>query len=171
MADAAVLSGIQISQGTSVTITNGTGLATQQSKPSLAIPSTNSGGFTPSVGSTAGKWDTVFTITGSVVSGTPYTINLLTGADSFGNTLAMVHLMRLHVVNQDVIANPTHIIVIGAGTHPVMGTDQMTLGPTDDSVINKYTGYAIVTSSSDVLTITAGAGTVPFSLIAAGRSA
>lgn len=157
----------QIGEQTSATFLSGAGLGTiGPSTSNLQTPSVKAGN-----GSTPGNFDRVAPFTISVVAGTPYTLNLRTGVDSNGNTLAMVHLGRIHAAHQ----GSTGSVVVGAGTHPAMGSDQSTLQPGGSCVFhNPLIGYQMssgaVTGVSPVEALpvvdTSGAGA--FNLSAAG---
>jgi hypothetical protein len=137
---------------------------------------------TPSltVGAAAGNVNVWAAIVGTVTSGTPYTLNLLTGADMIGNTLGIVHCCGIYVQNQSVTSG--QILEVGVGTNPVMGASRafdvypaVTGTPTvynTNGVMYLNPGYTVTASTSDTLTITAAAGTaVPFILTVFGRNA
>jgi hypothetical protein len=111
---------ISIGETSIIGATSGTGLSQISGTATLQTPSA-----APGIGNTsggAGTFDREYSITGTVTAGTPFTINLMTGADSFANTLGMVHVGRIHAAHQ----GTTGKIVVGAGTHPIMGSDQGT---------------------------------------------
>lgn len=122
------------------------------------------------IGSTAGSVNARFSATLAIVSGSAYTINLLTGTDQYGNTIAMVHASLVYVVNNS--TTTAQILTVGAGTHPVLGSDQFTVQPNGGCgfLLNPNPGYSIVTSSSDTLQITNASGTCSVSLVVLGRT-
>ncbi|MGD0898383.1 MAG: hypothetical protein ABR915_11145, partial [Thermoguttaceae bacterium] len=121
-------------------VSSGTGLAKISGSFALATPAA-----ALSVGSGANQADTAYVITGTVTAGTPFTINLSSGADQFGTTLGMAHVSRVHVAHQ----GTTGKIVVGGGTHPVLIGDTATLQPGGCAVFNNNgVGYEVLTSSS-----------------------
>jgi hypothetical protein len=135
---------LNLSESTSVTTQSGTGLAqVGPTNTTLSTPPAN-----PVAGSNAsggvGAFDRFYAYTGTVAAGTPFTINLNTGTDSYGNTLAMEHVGHIHVAHQ----GSTGRIIVGAGTHPVMGSDQATIQPAGAALFtNQGVGYAVAASS------------------------
>lgn len=135
-----VLSNPVNSDTTAVNMASGSGLAALTGKVSLASPATQR-----TVGNAAGQEDRCYVYTGNVTAGTPFTINLSSGTDVFGNALGMVHVTRVHVVHQ----GTTGKIVVGAGTHPVMGSDQGTLQPGGSDIFDNG-GYGYVVTGTAV---------------------
>ena len=128
------------SEVTSANLSSGTGLLALAAAISLYTPSAGLG-----VGSAGCQVDRCYAITGTVVAGTPFTINLSSGSDSLGGTLGMVHVSRVHAVHQ----GTTGKIVVGAGTHPVMIGAAATLQPAGSAVFNNNgVGYEVLTSGS-----------------------
>ena len=125
----------------------------------------------PPVGTTAGSVNAVIAQGGTVVTGTPVTINVATGLDPMGNAAAMVHVTEVAVVNNS--ATLGQIIVVGAGTHAVMGSDQFTIDAGDFGVICRdASGYPVTGSSADTLTLTtSSAVAIPYQVIIKGRTA
>lgn len=134
---------LSTSESTQVNTISGTGLAALNGKISLSTPLIGA----PTIGNTStgtGSFDRPYPFTGSVTAGTPFTINLNTGNDPSGTALSMVHAGRFHVAHQ----GSTGKIVVGAGTHPVMGSDQVTLQPGGSCVIaNHIVGNRVCASS------------------------
>ena len=162
-----VLSGFTVNtpsiSATATSYTNALQIATDAPAVQAAISA--------ALGSTAGNCNARFAMALSIANGTPYTINLLSGSDQYGNTIAMVHACFFYVVNLS--TTTAQILTVGGGTHPVMGSDQATVYPNGG---HWYTGqpnpgFSVVTSSSDTLTITNASGTCPANLIVLGRTA
>jgi len=162
-------SAANISVSTNVPATNGTsGFAipavTAKQSPTINLV----------IGSSAGNVQKVAMIQGTVTSGTPYTFNVYSGDDVFGNVLNMAAVSRIVLVNQSVTSGQN--LTLGGGTDPVMGsgcsiicgagsaTDQGTVA------VSNPAEFTVVASTSDTITITAAAGTnVPFTLLILGR--
>ncbi len=110
-------------------------------------------------GSTAGNVDRVIQQTLAITSGTPVTINVGTALDPFGTAAAMVHVSLILVESLSTTAGQD--FTVGGGTHPVCGSDQLTVQANGGVGIlyNPNLGYAVTGSSADVLTITVAAGT------------
>ena len=124
------------------------------------------------VGSTAGKVNACISQSFSVTSGTPLTINVSTALDPLGNAAGMVHVSSIVVENNSVIAG--QIFTVGGGTHPVLGSDQMTVQPNGGigCIVNPNPGYAVTGASADTITITVAAGTgVSGKITVMGRTA
>lgn len=120
--------------------TSGTGLAQTTGSVSLLSPA-----YTRTVGSATQKADKAYAITSSVTAGTPFTINLSSGNDQFGNALGMAHVVRVHCLHQGTFGK----LAVGAGTHPVMVGDVATLQPGGSCVMdNGGVGYKVLTASS-----------------------
>lgn len=119
----------------------------------------------------AGYVDRCYAKTLSIVNGTPFTLNVATGLDPLGNTLGMVHVSAIFLVNLSTTA--TDDLTLGGGTHPVLGTDSYTAQANGGivQVINPNPGYAVTGASADTITIAAAAGTVTAELMILGRSA
>lgn len=111
------------------------------------------------VGSTAGNVNVCFSEAFTVTSGTPITVNLLTGTDPFGTALGMVHVSHILVENASTTTGQD--FTVGGGTHPVLGTDLYLCQANGGvvCVVNPNPGYSVVTSSSDTLQISVAAGT------------
>jgi hypothetical protein len=124
------------------------------------------------VGSSAGQVNCGYSANISVTSGTPFTFNLLSGNDQYGNAVAMVHLCALLFINNS--ATTAQIFTVGAGTHPAMGSDQGTAQANGGCVYwyNPNPGYGpLVAATNDTITITVASGTsVSGTLIALGRT-
>lgn len=96
------------------------------------------------VGNGPNQVDRDYDFTGVVVAGTPFTINLSSGNDKLGNVLGMVHVTRVHVSHD----GATGRIIVGGGTHPVMGSDQVTAQPGGSCVLDNITaGYVVAATS------------------------
>jgi len=135
-----VLNNPSVDDVTSANLNSGaaTGFAVAE-KVSLSSPAVQR-----TTGNGPNQVDRPYAIDGTVTSGTPFTINLSSGTDRFGNVIGMVHLTRVHVVHQ----GGTGKIVVGAGTHPVMGSDQATLQPGGSFVSdNGGAGYPVTSGS------------------------
>ena len=123
-------------------------------------------------GTGTGNANTCISLAGTVTYGTPVTINVLTAIDLSGVASAMAFLNTVIVNNNSTTA--TDNIVVGGGTNPVLGSDTFTVQPNGGCGIlfNPNPGYAVVSSSSDTITLTASAGTsVPYSITILGRTA
>lgn len=130
------------------------------------------------LGNSAGQVNQAYPHTLAITSGTPYTINLSTGTDQAGNTIGMVHVAMVLVVNLSTTTGQD--FTIGGGTDPVLGTDQLTCkaaaitpgSPNVATFLDQQTGYSVVASTSDTLKIVVAAGTaVPGAIIVLGRNA
>lgn len=134
---------------TNVSSTSGTGISqiknsAQLSTPVAPITIGNKSNFATNQSAGIANADKPLVVNGTVVDGTPYTINLSTGTDQYGNTIGMVHMGRLHVAH----TGNTGLLVIGGGTHPVMGSDQVTLQPGGSTVINNAgVGYQVASGA------------------------
>lgn len=96
------------------------------------------------IGNAVGQIDRCYGYSGNVTAGTPFTINLSSGTDLLGNSLAMVHASRIHAVH----GGSTGRITVGGGTHPVMGSDQAILTPGGSCVFDGIGGGYVVTGTS-----------------------
>jgi hypothetical protein len=110
-------------------------------------------------GNTPGNVDRCFSEPFTVTSGTPLTINLVTALDPLGSALGAVHVTSVLVENDSTTAGQD--FTVGAGTHPVLGTDQGTAQANGGVffVINPNPGYSVVSGTSDTLQISVAAGT------------
>jgi hypothetical protein len=108
----------------------------------------------------------------SVTSGTPFTLNLISGGDSvYGNTMSMTHLVCLYFINLSTVAGQT--FTVGAGTHPAMGSDQGTAFPNNGHfwVCQPGPSYVLGAGANDTITVTVAAGTAVQGILAlAGRT-
>ena len=121
-------------------LSSGSGKSIIANAVALASPAT-----ALAAGNASNQADRCYAITGTVVAGTPFTINLSSGSDSLSNTLGMVHVSRVHAVHQ----GTTGKLAVGAGTHPVMVGDVATLQPGGAATFhNGGVGYKVLTSSS-----------------------
>lgn len=139
--------------------------------------------MTPSitVGSSAGQVNIATCLSTSVTSGSPYTINLISGNDQLGNAMAMVHFCGFVLVNYSTVSGNN--LVWGVGTHPAMGAvDTGTVYPAVAGISSNGYNFgcnfylnpgwgALVAATNDTFTITAAAGTSNFSLFLFGRTA
>jgi len=134
---------------------------------SIAEPPTNAPGPQLTIGNASGQVNQVYAAAFSV-AGTPLTINVGNCTDPLGGNVAMVHVAIVEIVNTSSTGNLT----LGGGTNPVMGSDVATIQPGGVTLkINAAPGYAVVTSASDTITITASAGTVTGRITILGRNA
>lgn len=116
-------------------------------------------------GSGAGQVQIVFAETITVVSGTPLVIDLYAGSeDPLNNAFAAADMVAWLLENDSVTTGQN--LVAGGGTHPVMGSDQVTVypnagagGPGCNGGCNPA-GWPIVSGSSDKFTVTAATGTI-----------
>ena len=154
-----IISNPSVNFGLRFTLVNGTFPA--QASISVSQPTTQ-----PSVvvgsGASGVTGGTIVNL--SVASGTPYTLNLLTGPDALGGTMGATELVGWMVINT--AGAGAGNLVVGGGTHPVMGSDQVTLVPGDYiQKVSTITGNTVTGSSSDTLTITSSSGTVTGQLV------
>lgn len=138
-----VLSNPVVNDATSVVVSSAavSGGAVGALSPQISLSSAKP----RTVGSGPNQVDREYAIDGTVTDGTPFTINLTSGNDNLGNALAIVHVSRIHAWHR----GSTGTIVVGAGTHPVMGTDKGTLAP-GDSCIRDKAGFGYVVTSGAV---------------------
>ena len=117
-----------------------------------------------------GDIDKIASVPFAVTSGTPFTFNLISGLDVYGNALGMAHLLGLVIENDSVTA--AQIMVLGGGTHSALGSDQITIQPGGSAgVSNPNPGYTVTSSSTDTLTITVASGTAVAGILTVwGRS-
>ena len=138
-------SGIAVGETTKIASTSGTGTGTVGGTVTIVTPSSNPGvGNAPN--GVIGNFDRVYTpaTAATVTAGTAFTISLSSGADQYGNTLGMLHVGRIHVYHQ----GSTGSIMVGGGTHPVMGSDQMVLHPGGSCVFSNHgVGYAVTSGA------------------------
>ncbi|MGA3066086.1 MAG: hypothetical protein ABSF29_04480 [Tepidisphaeraceae bacterium] len=123
-------------------------------------------------GNTTGSVDRCFSEPFNVTSGTPLTINLVTALDPLGTALGAVHVTSVLVENDSTTTGQN--FTVGAGTNPVLGTDQGTAQANGGVffVINPNPGYSVVSGTSDTLQISVAAGTnVPGKVTILARSA
>jgi hypothetical protein len=123
-------------------------------------------------GNSAGSVDRCFCEAFAVTAGTPLTVNVSTATDPIGNPLGMLHVTSVLVENDSTTAGQD--FTVGAGTHPVLGTDQGTAQANGGvfSVLNPNPGYSVVSGTSDTLQISVASGTnVPGKITVFGRSA
>nr|WP_294515918.1 hypothetical protein [uncultured Rhodopila sp.] len=122
---------------------------------------------TLAAGSSSGQVQLGTIINISVVNGTPYTLNLISGTDVLGNALGLATFVGFQLT---ITSSGGGVLVVGGGTHPVMGTDQITTqtGGTIQTV-QPGTGWAVVSSTSDTLQITSSSGTITAVLTLFGR--
>jgi hypothetical protein len=131
-------------------------------QPNIAIGSGNS----------AGNVDRCFCEPFTVTAGTPLTVNVSSATDPMGNALGMLHVTSVLVENDSTTGGQD--FTVGAGTHPVLGTDQGTAQANGGvfCVVNPNPGYAVVSGTSDTLQISVASGTnVPGKITILGRSA
>lgn len=133
-----------------------------------------SASFAPTINMTIGNLvnqaQIVAAVQGSVTNGTPYTLNLITGNDQFGNALGMAHLMGIFVANQSIVSGQD--LTIGGGTHSALGSDAYTCQANGGITTNLWQnpGLTVTGSSTDTITIVVASGTaVPFQLLLLGR--
>jgi len=123
-------------------------------------------------GNTAGNVDRCFSESFTVTAGTPLTINVSSATDPIGSALGMVHVTSVVVENDSTTAGQD--FTVGAGTHPVLGTDQGTAQANGGvfCVLNPNPGYSVVSGTSDTLQISVASGTnVAGKITIFGRSA
>jgi len=128
-------------------------------------------GTTLGAASSVGNVDRCYSGAFTVSSGSPLTINLATALDPLQATLGMAHLSAVLVENDS--ATTGQDFTVGAGTHPVLGSDQGTAQANGGAfcVFNPDPGYTVTSGSSDTLQISVVAGTnVPGKLTLLGRS-
>jgi len=123
-------------------------------------------------GNTAGNVDRCFSESFTVTAGTPLTINVSSATDPIGSALGMVHVTSVVVENDSTTAGQD--FTVGAGTHPVLGTDQGTAQANGGvfCVLNPNPGYSVVSGTSDTLQVSVASGTnVAGKITIFGRSA
>jgi hypothetical protein len=116
--------------------------------------------------------DRCFSESFTVTAGTPLTINVSSATDPIGSALGMVHVTSVVVENDSTTAGQD--FTVGAGTHPVLGTDQGTAQANGGvfCVLNPNPGYSVVSGTSDTLQISVASGTnVAGKITIFGRSA
>lgn len=147
--------------------TTSSGVAQLINNPSPAVQSA----IALTLGSAAEQADIGVVLALSVTSGAAYTLNLSgSGVDQFGNNFTMAHLMCALLVNNSTTSGQN--FVVGAGTHSVFGSDQITAYPTGGLAFfyNPNAGYTVTVSSTDTFTATLAAGTsVSATLVLLGR--
>jgi hypothetical protein len=119
---------------------------------------------------TAGSSDGVYTVQGTVVSGTPVVIDFNSLTDPFGIALTVVHISALKISNTS--ATGAGNLSFGGGTDPIFASFPLAITPTDffcQSFNN--TGLIVVASTAMNLTLTASTGTVSYQVTALVRSA
>jgi hypothetical protein len=123
-------------------------------------------------GSGAGHVNTCISEAATITTGTPCTMNVVSGLDPLGNAAGMFRVTCVVVENNSVTTG--QIITVGAGTHPVLGSDQFIVQPNGGTgcVCNPNPGYLVTGGSADVVTLTVAAGTaVPFKITIFGNNA
>jgi hypothetical protein len=123
-------------------------------------------------GNSAGNVDRCFSESFTVTAGTPLTVNVSSATDPIGNALGMLHVTSVLVENDSTTAGQD--FTVGAGTHPVLGTDQGTAQANGGvfCVVNPSPGYSVVSGTSDTLQVSVASGTnVPGKITVFGRSA
>ena len=116
-----------------------------------------------SIGSSAGQVQRSYSAPISVVSGTPFTLNLISGLDPSGAALGFSELVLWLLENDSVTTGQN--LVLGGGTHPVLGSDQATVFPGISPSVGvgfgfNPVGWTVTGGSTDTLTITAATGTI-----------
>lgn len=127
--------------------------------------------FSLAVGTGAGQANAIITQDGTINTGTPNTVNVITGLQTDQLTAAaMAHVLAIYFENLS--STPADIVTIGGGTHPLIGSDQCTVNAGGAILIyNPNPGYAITSGSADTLTFGVAAGSgVPYQLVIVGRN-
>src|SRR5665213_1684044 len=144
-----------LSQTTSIPLVNIRSVCTLQSGSTPPVVTTAAVDHRPAItltaGTAAGQVNACISESFSITSGTPLTINVSSALDPLGNAAGMVHVTSVIVENDSVTSG--HDMVIGAGTHPVFGTDQYTAYAKGGvaAVVNPV-GFPVVGGTSDTIT-------------------
>ena len=139
--------------------------AALNAKPTITILAGNTG---------PGYCDLTLTAALSITYGTPYVLDVYTGVDALGNSAVMQHVSGIVVINQSTTSGQN--MVVGAGTHPLMGSDVWTILPGNStSGPNAYAAWCpewtVTSGSADKITITLASGTaVAGQIFVFGRS-
>lgn len=144
------------------------------SNPSLSgnLTLSDQTNVTPTVGSAAGSADGAYTISGSVVAGTPLVINLAALTDPYGNALTVGHVVGIKITNTSALGAGT--LSHGGGTNPIYAAmpSALAIAPGDYfSQSFNAAGLVMTSGSLQNLQITASTGTVTYKVTIIVRSA
>lgn len=124
------------------------------------------------IGTAAGQWNIGYIDQVAVATGTPFTINCVTGNEpTFGNAMGMGHLGLCYFVNLS--TTTAQIFTVGSGTHPAMGSDQFSAQANGGHgwLCQPNPGYALVGATNDTITVTVASGSgVAGILVLLGRT-